>query len=64
MSLGKDLLIDGHLPTPANVAFHLLFAGIGVIGMVSRRPALHHALALAAALMMTAYIATLFAQLG
>lgn len=64
VSLGKDMLIDGHLPAPANVAFHLLFGGLSVAGMTSRRSAVHHAIAVAAALMMTAYIAALFARLG
>lgn len=64
VSLGKDLLIDGRLPGPGNVVFHAAFAGMSAIGVVSRRPSLHHALALIAAAMMLVYIAALFARLG
>lgn len=64
VSLGKDLLIDGHLPATANVVFHAVFGALAVLGMVSRRAAVHHALALSALAMMALYIGVLFARLG
>lgn len=62
-SIAKDWLIDGHLPTAGNLAFHFAFAALAALAMLVRRPLLHMAIAPVIALLATAYIATLFARL-
>lgn len=63
-SLGKDLVIDGHLPEGANIAFHLAFGAVSIAALLIRRPRFHELLAPAMALLVGAYIALLFARLG
>ena len=63
-SLAKDLVVDGRLPGGANLAFHLVFATVSAAAILIRRPRFHEILAPAMALLVTAYIALLFARLG
>ena len=62
-SLVKALVIDGELPRPADLAFHLLFVALGVSGAVIARPRYHEILAVLGLLTIGAYIATLFTHL-
>lgn len=62
-SVLKDVLIDGHLPTAVNLAFHLVLGAMAVGGMVSRRPLLHEIQVLVVSVLTAAYITLLFARL-
>lgn len=62
-SLFRDYMLDGSLPAPANLAFHLLFLGMAGTAAAVRWPRLHEALALLMILLFAAYIALLFARL-
>jgi hypothetical protein len=63
ISLAKDMIIAGRLPSATNVAFQACI-GAGAVGaMLTRRPWYHAALAPAALAVFAAYIATLFARL-
>ena len=64
VSIGKDYVIDGHLPTRENLAFHLVFGAFGATAAVSRNDRVHEVLAALTALLVTIYIAALFATLG
>lgn len=64
VSLLKDLVLDGRLPTAANLAFHLLFGASAVAAMVTRRAWLHEALAVATTGLVAGYIYLLFSRLG
>jgi hypothetical protein len=63
VSLLKDLMLQGSLPEIPNVVFHLFLAGIAVVGLLTRKYALHVILALAAAASFGAYVTLLFARL-
>lgn len=63
VSLFKEYMLEGRLPDPANLAFHLVFAAAALTVMVSRRPLLHEIFAPLMAVIFGAYIALLFAEL-
>lgn len=62
-SVAKDVVLEGRLPTPVNLAFHILLAAIAVAGWVVRGYRAHVAIALVAVAGTLAYIALLFAYL-
>ncbi|SFN69235.1 hypothetical protein [Dokdonella immobilis] len=64
ISLLKDVVIQGHLPGPANVAFHAIYALGALIAAVTRKPWVHEAYAPLAALAFAAYIVVLFDRLA
>lgn len=64
VSLGKDLTLEGALPDATNVAFHGVFLMLAATAAVTRREAFHRANAAATVLLLTAYIAALFARLA
>jgi hypothetical protein len=61
--IAKDLVLDGHLPDPRNLAFQLSFAATAGIAAVTRQEWYHRLLAPAAAVAFGCYIALLFSQL-
>jgi hypothetical protein len=63
-SIGKQLVLQGSLPPPVDLGFHLAFAAMGVTGMAIARPRYHEALVVAAALLIGAYVLMLFTRLG
>jgi hypothetical protein len=63
-SLGKGLVLDGSLPRPLDLGFHVLFAVMGVSGVVVARPRYHQFLAAFGVLSIGAYIALLFTHLA
>jgi hypothetical protein len=63
-SIGKQLVLQGVLPPRLDFGFHLAFAAMGLSGMATTRPRYHEALAIAAALLIGAYIGLLFTRLG
>lgn len=63
ISVGKDVIIGGHLPEASNLAFHAIFAAISVSAIVVARRRYHEIVGVAAAAAVVAYIGLLFAQL-
>lgn len=62
-SLGKDLILTGHLPETENLAAHGLFALVAALAFLSRSRRLQTALASIALLVLCGYIAVLFTAL-
>jgi len=63
VSLTKDLMLEGRLPEPLNVAFHGLLAAVALMGFVFRRSALQLGLANFVGVTFAIYVGLLFAQL-
>jgi hypothetical protein len=62
-SLGKDLVIAGHLPNAANVGFHVLFIASALAAMVLRAEWYHRLLPVTLLVTFAGYITALFARL-
>jgi hypothetical protein len=63
-SLVKALILDGHLPRPLDLGFHLLFGALGISGVLIGRRRYHAFLAAASTVAIGAYIALLFMHLA
>ena len=63
-SIVRELILQGRLPEPDNLAFHLVFLILALIAAWSRSERLHKALTATMALLFTAYTAALFARLS
>jgi hypothetical protein len=63
ISVGKDVLINGSLPEPLNLAFHVVVAAICLSAILVRRRRYHEILGITGAAAMVAYIGLLFARL-
>ena len=63
-SLFRTFMLDGRLPEPGNLGFHLIFLAMALTAALSRRPRLHEAFAGLMVALFAAYIALLFARLG
>jgi hypothetical protein len=63
VSLLKDLMLDGVLPNAVNIAFHVLLAGIALLGFLVRRHVAQMALAIGTVILFTSYVVLLFARL-
>ncbi|MES2755507.1 MAG: hypothetical protein V4659_12680 [Pseudomonadota bacterium] len=63
VSLSKGILLDGQLPKPAELIFHLAFAGLSLVGLINRREWVHFALVVLTGGWIVSYIALLFARL-
>jgi len=63
VSLAKDLVLNGALPEPRNLAAHGVFIGISIIGLTFRSARIQLVLALAGLTLFSGYIALLFTQL-
>lgn len=62
-SLFREYMLEGRLPEPANLAFHLLFVAASVTAMVTRRPRMHEGLLAVMTIAFVAYVAVLFSRL-
>jgi hypothetical protein len=62
-SISKDVILNHRLPSPLNLAFHLLLIVLAIAGMLGKGHKLQLAVAIAAAIGFVAYIAVLFAHL-
>ena len=62
-SLAKDLILDGHLTDSTNLAFHLVFAAMALIGWITTREWFHKTFAILIAALFALYIGLLFARL-
>lgn len=63
-SIVRDLVLDGTLPDPANLAFHLLFLAMALVAIRSRSERLHQLFAAAMLALFVIYVSLLFARLG
>ena len=63
VSLGKDLVLSGHLPVRTNLVFHLCSIATSLPAMFVRREWYHKALPVVGLLMFVAYISVLFVSL-
>jgi hypothetical protein len=63
ISLGKDLVLGGHMTDALNLGFQLAFAAIGMGGALTRNERCHEAAAILGAVGITAYIGVLFTHL-
>lgn len=62
-SITKEALLTHALPSPLNLAFHLMFMGLAVLGMLMRAYRAQLLLSIAAGIGFLAYIALLFERL-
>jgi hypothetical protein len=62
-SIVKQLVVEGALPRPLDLAFHVLFIATSLSGVAIRAPRYHEFLAAQGAVVICAYIALLFAHL-
>jgi hypothetical protein len=64
VSVLKEVVLDGTLPDPMNLAAHLVFLGFSVVALVTRSEAYHRGQAPVVVVAMLAYIAALFWRLS
>lgn len=64
LSVLKDWVVSGSLPSVINLGFHALLAAGCFVGLTSKRPLIHQVLAVTSALVFAVYVATLFARLA
>jgi hypothetical protein len=62
-SLAKDLVLAGSLPNRTNVLFHAIYAGMALIGALTKREWFHKFFALMIAALFALYIVLLFGHL-
>lgn len=63
ISLAKDFALAGHVTDNVNLAFHATFIVLSLTALVTRREWYHRTLAVAVALLFSAYVVLLFARL-
>jgi len=63
VSLLKDIVVDGHLPSAVNVGFHVFLASACLSALMLRNRRYHELVGVACAGAVVAYIILLFAQL-
>ncbi len=64
VSILKELMLEGRLPVPLNLAFHVLLLATATAAIAIRRPWFHQALAVSGAIFFATYIALLFSKLA
>jgi hypothetical protein len=63
-SIAKNFVLYGAAPNAPNLVAHFIFLGVAVVGMISRRDAVHKMLAPAGLVLIVVYIALLFNRLS
>ncbi|MGH8041229.1 MAG: hypothetical protein ACREPN_04195 [Rudaea sp.] len=63
ISLAKSMILDGHLPEPKDLAFHLIFIALSVTALLTRRVWYHSFMALLGTGLFCAYVIELFTHL-
>ena len=64
VSVVKDLVLDGGLPAPLNLATHVVLFALSAAGAVTRRERYHQLLAPLVAVILAAYVTVLFPRLN
>jgi hypothetical protein len=62
-SLVKDVILDGRLPVPLNVGFHLSWIALSAVAAVTQRDWVHKIVAMVIASSIASYVVLLFARL-
>jgi hypothetical protein len=62
-SIVKNLVLTGKFQSPVDLAGHVVFGSLCLVGISTRREPVHKALAILALLVFTSYIALLFVPL-
>ncbi|HZF68440.1 MAG TPA: hypothetical protein VEZ47_10410 [Gemmatirosa sp.] len=62
-SLARPLALDGGIRRDADLAFHLVFTALAVVGLSSRRPRWHEVITGLMAALLVSYVLLLFARL-
>lgn len=63
-SIAKDWMLNGRLPSAANLGFHAFFAGVATLALLNRKPVVQLCIALSMVLFSIVYVSLLFARLG
>ena len=63
VSFMKEIVLQGRILEPVNLAFHVTILAMCAVGVFARRETVHRALAIAGAVGIGAYIAVLFTRL-
>lgn len=63
-SIVREWQLDGRLPRPDNLVFHLLFIAVSLLGLVVRRERVHQAIALLISGLFLTYVFLLFSRLA
>lgn len=63
VSILKDVMLEGHLPVPENLAFHAMFGGAAIIAIATANERYHRWQGPVMIVLTLAYIALLFARL-
>ena len=63
VSVIKDVVVDGRLPSPVNLSFHVFLAAAAISALLLRNRRFHELVGVASAAAMITYIILLFAQL-
>jgi hypothetical protein len=63
-NVAKNLVLYGSLPEPPNLAAHLIFFGVALIGLIWQRDKVHKILAPVGLALITSYIGLLFTKLS
>jgi hypothetical protein len=63
VSVIKEVILDGRLPLPTNLAFHVVFAATLLVGAVTKREIYHKALVVFGLVLFVVYISLLFVRL-
>jgi hypothetical protein len=64
VSVIKDIVINGSLPAPVNLGFHIFLAAASLSAILVRRRRYHELVGVASAVAFAAYVGLLFARLG
>jgi hypothetical protein len=64
VSVVKDLVLDGELPVPLNLATHVLLFALSAVAAATRREWYHRLVAPAVAVIFAAYVVALFNRLS
>ncbi|QIK96917.1 hypothetical protein G7076_11225 [Sphingomonas sp. HDW15A] len=59
----RELILEGRLPVPANLAFHVVFIVMSVAALLTRSETVHKIFAAVMSLLFVGYTAALFARL-
>lgn len=63
-SMVREYMLEGRLPEPANLGFHLVFLTLCLLAIAIRRPRVHEGFAVLMVVLFVVYTGLLFARLG
>jgi hypothetical protein len=63
VSVAKDLIVSGSLPSTLNLVFHGVFLAVAAVALSTAREKVHHAVAVLSTLAIVGYVGLLFPRL-